>query len=148
MKDGLISFNNFLSTSKNEQLSLGYAQIALTKADTAGILFQMGIDPSVSSIPSGSIEYVSYYRDEEEILLSMHSVFRIVNIEQVEGHHLLCRVHLRLTSDDDQQLRTLTNRRREEIPGETGWKRLGLLLAKIGQFDKVEELYRTLIEHS
>ncbi len=31
---------------------------------------------------------------------------------------------------------------------ETGWQRLGLPLAKIGQFDKAEELYNVLLEQT
>ncbi|CAF4314785.1 unnamed protein product, partial [Rotaria sordida] len=52
------------------------------------------------------------------------------------------------TSDDDQQLRQLTNRIREESSGGTGWYRLGPLLLKTGQFDKAEELYTALLEQA
>ncbi|CAF0872914.1 unnamed protein product [Adineta steineri] len=38
-KDGLLSFNNFLSTSKDKELSLVFAECASTKPDTIGILF-------------------------------------------------------------------------------------------------------------
>ena len=48
-KGGLMSFNNFLSTSKTREVSLGFAKGALGKTDTVGILFQMSIDPSVSN---------------------------------------------------------------------------------------------------
>jgi hypothetical protein len=49
-------------------------------------------------------------------------------------------VDLKLTADDDQELRILTERIRKELVGATGWKRLGLLLIKLSQFDKAEEL--------
>ncbi|CAF0892881.1 unnamed protein product [Adineta steineri] len=53
----------------------------------------------------------------------------------------------KLTSDDDQQLRLLTNRIGEEVSG-TGWQRLGKLLLTIGQFNKAEELYNVLLEQT
>jgi tetratricopeptide (TPR) repeat protein len=55
---------------------------------------------------------------------------------------------IKLTADDDQQLRTLTDSVRKEVVGETGWKRLGILLVKIAHFDKAEELYNALIEQT
>jgi hypothetical protein len=77
-KGGLMSFNNFLSTSKNQKVSLVFAEGASTNTNMIGILFKMTIDPSVSSAPFASIQDVSYFQTEEEILFSMHTVFRIV----------------------------------------------------------------------
>jgi tetratricopeptide (TPR) repeat protein len=147
-KGGLMSFNNFLSTSKSQNVSLGFAASALSKADTVGILFQMSIDPSVSSAPFASIDEVSYFKTEEEILFSMHTVFRIGDIKQINKNNPLYQVELTLTSDDDTQLCILTKRIREEAGGGTGWQRIGILLAKISQFDKAEELYTVLLEQT
>ncbi|CAF3712435.1 unnamed protein product [Adineta steineri] len=53
-----------------------------------------------------------------------------------------------LTSDDDQQLRLLTNRIRQEVRSHTGWQRLGNLLLITGQFTKAEELYNVLLNQA
>ena len=143
-KGGLMSFNNFLSTSKTREVSLGFATSALSKADTVGILFQMSIDPTVSSAPFASIDEVSYFKTEE-VLFSMHTVFRIGDIKQIDKNNPLYEVELTLTSDDDPQLRILTERIREEAGGITGWQRIGKLLLKISQCDKAEELYTVLL---
>ena len=45
-KGGLMSFNNFLSTSKTQHVSLGFAKGAMSEPDTIGILFQISIDLS------------------------------------------------------------------------------------------------------
>jgi hypothetical protein len=80
-KGGLISFNNFLSTSKKREVSLGFAASGLAETGMVGILFEMAIDPSISSAPFAAIDEVSYYKtEEEEILFSMHTVFRIGEI--------------------------------------------------------------------
>ncbi|CAF1406655.1 unnamed protein product, partial [Rotaria sordida] len=60
----------------------------------------------------------------------------------------LYEVELKLTSDDDQQLRQLTSHMQEESSGSTGWHRMGQLLLKIGQFNKAEELYMALLEQA
>jgi tetratricopeptide (TPR) repeat protein len=145
-KGGLMSFNNFLSTSKERDVSLGFAKSVLGKTDTVGILFQMSIDPSVSSTPFASIKEISQFQIEEEILFSMHTVFRIGEIRQINKNNSVYEVELKLTSDDDRQLRILTESIREEATGDTGWQRIGTLLLKLNQFDEAEELYRLLLE--
>ena len=50
-KGGLMSFNNFLSTSKDHDVSLRFARNALADPDSVGILFVMTIDPSKSTTP-------------------------------------------------------------------------------------------------
>ena len=147
-KGGLISFNNFLSTSKTREVSVGFTKGALGKTDMVGILFQMSIDPSVSSTHFASIKEVSFFKKEEEILFSMHTVFHINDIKQIDKNNPLYQVELTLISDDDPQLRLLTERIREETGGEIGWQKLGKLLLQISQFDKAEELYTALLEQT
>ncbi|CAF4094341.1 unnamed protein product [Adineta steineri] len=146
-KGGLMSFNNFLSTSKDKQVSLQFARRASRKPDMVGIIFIMSIDPCLKSTPFASIKEKSPYKKQEEILFSMHTVFRVGAVKQINNENQLYQVELQLTSDDDQQLRLLTNRIREEVGG-TGWQRLGSLLLKIGQINKAEELYNILLEQT
>ncbi|CAF1450977.1 unnamed protein product [Adineta steineri] len=148
-KGGLMSFNNFLSTSKNKEVSLRFARDAAAEVNKVGILFIMSIDPSIKSTPFACITELSYFEtQEEEILFSMHTVFRVAAIKQMSNKNELYEVELELTSDDDQQLRLLTDRIREEAGGGTGWQRLGSLLLKSGQFNKAEELYSVLLEQT
>ncbi|CAF3662699.1 unnamed protein product [Adineta steineri] len=146
-KGGLISFNNFLSTSKDKEVSLDFAERASSKPNMVGILFIMSIDPCIESAPFASICEVSYFKEEEEILFSMHTVFRVNAIKQMNKKNQLYQVELQLTSDDDQQLRSLTDWIRKEGDG-TGWQRMGKLLLKIGQFNKAEDLYSVLLEQT
>jgi hypothetical protein len=145
-KGGLMSFNNFLSTSKDPKISRVFAEGALGNTGTVGILFKMTVDPSVSSAPFASIREVSDFPTEEEILFSMHTVFRIDEITEIGNNSSLYQVDLALTADDDQELRILTDCIRKEVVGETGWERLGQLLIKLSQLDKAEELYTVLLE--
>ncbi|CAF1445965.1 unnamed protein product [Adineta steineri] len=147
-KGGLISFNNFLSTSKDKEVSLDFAGRASTEPNKVGIYFIMSIDPCLKSTPFASIREVSFFKEEEEILFSMHTVFRVNAIKQMDKKDQLYQVELELTSDDDEQLRVLTDRIREEAGGGTGWQRLGNLLLRIGQFNKAEELCNVLLEQT
>ena len=114
-KGGLMSFNNFLSTSKDRNVSLRFARSALADPDSVGILFVMTIDPSKSKTPFASINGISYFPEEDEVLFSMHSVFRIHDIKSMGENQRLIQVDLTLTGEnDDKDLRKLTDRIREE----------------------------------
>jgi hypothetical protein len=77
-KDGLLSFNNFLSTSKKREVSLLFAEGYQNNPDLVGILFIITVDPAKSTTPFASIAEVGYLGDaEDEVLFSMHTVFRI-----------------------------------------------------------------------
>ncbi|CAF5084441.1 unnamed protein product, partial [Rotaria sp. Silwood1] len=82
--------------------------------DMVGILFQITIDPTASSTPFASIQEVSYYKEEEEILFTMHTVFRIGEVRKIDNNRALYQADLKLTSDDDPQLQELTDFIRKE----------------------------------
>ena len=146
---GLLAFNNFLSTSCNREISLNFARKAIATPDSMGILFVMTIDPSLFTTPFANIKDVSYYKGEEEILFSMHAVFRVGQVQQIETSARLWQVDLTLTGDNDPQLHRLTERMREETSSSyKGWHRLGKLLIQMGQFDKAEELYDILLRQA
>ncbi|CAF0971087.1 unnamed protein product [Adineta steineri] len=146
-KGGLISFNNFLSTSKVRKVSLGFAQGVTINPDQVGVLFIMKINPAQSATPFASIAGISKFQGEEEVLFSMHSVFRIQDIKQMGGNNRLYEVNLVLTADNDPELSRLTDYiRKESYPNSEGWYRLGMVLWSMGQFDKAEDIYQVLLD--
>jgi len=92
------------------------------------------------------VDSVSYFGSiEEEILFSMHTVFRIGEMEQLENDIL--QVKLTSTNDDDPQLRILTEHiEKEELSkGDgVGWDRLSCLMIQLSEFDRAEDFYRKL----
>jgi Tfp pilus assembly protein PilF len=143
-KGGLISFNSFLSTSLDRQVSCMYADSARDNPQQIGILFRMEINPNIGSSPFASLDKISYYSDsEKEILFSMHSVFRIGEMNEIDQG--LWQVSLTLTSDDDPQLRCLTDHMRQDIEG-TGLLRLGQLMIKMNDLRKAQDIYETILE--
>lgn len=69
---------------------------------------------------------------EDEVLFSMHTVFRIGQIIPLDGSSRLFQVELTLSSDKDTDLCQLINHIREEtFPDKEGWFRLGLVLERM-----------------
>ena len=80
----------------------------------------MTIDPekvssSSSTTPFALIDRESAIPTEQEILFSMHTVFRIDDIQQTKENKQIYEVQLTLTDDNDPQLTRLTQRMRKEI---------------------------------
>ncbi|CAF5116015.1 unnamed protein product, partial [Rotaria sp. Silwood1] len=137
-KGGLMSFNNFLSTSRNREISFkNFARPAALNTNSVGILFIMNIDTAIctnSSTPFAEVSKVGYYKDkEEEILFTTHTIFRIDRIERIEDKNAdrLWQVNLTLVGNQDDELNKLTAHLREESTWATGWARLGFILFKL-----------------
>ncbi|CAF1402462.1 unnamed protein product [Adineta ricciae] len=148
-KGGLISFNNFLSTSKDRDVSLLFAPHDANNPDLISILFIMKIDPSKSTTSFTSINDLSNFVEEEEVLFSMHTIFRIDNIKQSDENEQIFEVHLLLTDDTDEELCMLTQYVRKEnsfVP--EGWHRLSSLLIELDQPEIAERIYKVLLSQT
>ena len=149
-KGGLMAFNNFLSTSRNRQISLVFAY--QSNPDHVPILFVMRIDPRVckqSSISFVDAKDDGYFKNnEEEILFTTHSIFRIQQINMIKDaeRNPMWEVHLTLMGENDQEMSKLTPHVCREMGSRTGWDRLGWMLIKIGQSDKAKSLYQVLLD--
>jgi tetratricopeptide (TPR) repeat protein len=121
-----------------------FADSNRTNLDTTGVLFKIEIDPSISTTPYTSLDDASEFLDEQEILFSMHTIFRIDEMTEIEDH--LWEVNLILTNNNDEQLKRLTDCIKLEIGGVDGWFSMGILLHKMGKLDKALDVYTTLLE--
>jgi hypothetical protein len=110
---GLIFFNQFLSTTFYSQMASVRAFSSQDDPHLTGVLFEIDIDPSIRSAPHASLDEVSYMRDgEREILFSMHTIFRIAEMSQLDKR--VWHVKLTSTRDNDEQLKQLTDYMRIE----------------------------------
>lgn len=82
MPGGLMSFNHFLSTSKDEEKSLEFAMGSALKTSMVGVIFKIQVDPAIPSAPYVSVKKWSAIPSENEILFSTHTVFRIGEIKR------------------------------------------------------------------
>ena len=149
-KGGLISFNSFLVTNKNRSTSLKFARSALKDAQTVGVLFVMVIDPAQSSTRFASIDNVSHHRGHgKEILFSMHSVFRIRDIKQIDQNSHLFQVNLELTVATDRDLLDLTDLFRKKFRQHpNGWYNLCEMLVHMHHFKMARLIYEHLLEET
>ena len=146
--EGLMSFNNFLSTSLDPAMALALAESNSDDVDLIGVYFEITVNPSITSYSFANVRSVSYYPEEEEILFSMHSVFRIEQVKQMKKNDRLWQVNLILTSDTDPQLQAVTTLMRKETTGPAGWFQLGRLMMKVAQYDKAQEMFQMILDET
>ncbi|CAF3374325.1 unnamed protein product [Rotaria socialis] len=111
----------------------------------------MTIDPSkisTSITPFAMIDNHSALSGEQEVLFTMHTVFRVGEIKQTTEKSCLWEVPLTITDESDPQLAGLTDCIKQEVQGSTGWHRMGKLMLQVGHFDQAEELYNELLDNA
>ncbi|CAF1195275.1 unnamed protein product [Rotaria magnacalcarata] len=85
-RGGLLSFNNFSSTSMEPKVAMEFVERTLQKnPNVVGVIFIMTIDQSklsTSNTPFAMIDEHSAIPSEQEILFTMHTVFRVVEMKQ------------------------------------------------------------------
>ena len=145
-KGALLSFNNFLSTSRDREVSMVFAEDVRDNINLVGILFELEIDPLVSSSTFLLLEDLSEFPEEQEIFFLMHSVFRIVDLTEIDDR--LWKVNLILTNENDQELNRITHFFRDEIRSEHGWDRMALLMERLGKLDKALEIHISTLERT
>ena len=118
--------------------------------DIIGVIFIMTIDPTQSTASFTNIrEDNSYGHKENEVLFSMHAVFRIGDIRPMDKYRRLFEVTLTLTSKSDDDLDRLMNRIREEtFSDSSGWDRLSLLLSQMGHPQIAQQICDTLFDQA
>ncbi|CAF4197900.1 unnamed protein product [Rotaria sp. Silwood2] len=139
--NGIISFHNFLSTSRSENIARLRAKSTTDSHELVGIFFHMTVSPSIGDIIFVSIDNQSDFGfDEAEVLFSINTIFRIGQIEPLGPN--LDRIRLTLIRNDDQEIQQLTQYLREEISVHDD------SLSRFGQFDttyaRMDESQRNL----
>ncbi|CAF0834047.1 unnamed protein product [Adineta ricciae] len=146
---GLLSFNTFLSTSKDRAVADRLAESNADNPDLVGIVFVIMVDPSKSTTPYAYIREISYFFDEGEVLFSMHAVCRIRSITPTHSNNRLFEISLSVTDDSDKDLCILTERiKQDRFSFNNGWLRLGPILHEIGYSDYAIKIYEISLSHT
>ena len=138
----LLSFNDFLSTSKNQDVALMFASSSLL--NEIAVIFEITIDPSMlTDVAFSSIQGMSQYGDEEEYLFTTGSIFRIESIGRQDENSRWC-IHLTLTADDDPETTELIKYMQSKFKY-PNIDSLSILLEYMGQHDVTIDIINTCI---
>ncbi|CAF3860132.1 unnamed protein product [Rotaria sp. Silwood2] len=134
---GLLSFNNFLSTSLDRSVALGFAEPSKYLLDETSILFSMNIVSGNRKCPFIVVGNLGFYQNlEQEVLFSMGTVFRIDAAEKMENNQW--EVQLTLTEDTDDNLAHYTIKLRKITRSSHPLISLVKLMDEMGQYKMID----------
>ncbi|CAF4314966.1 unnamed protein product, partial [Adineta steineri] len=140
-----VSVNSFLSTSTDRDVAKAF--IAGTdQLDTLErVLFEITADPKVvKTKPFASINKISQFPQEEEVLFMLGSIFRINSIKL--GNDKIWNIKMSLCSDDEHSLKPILERMKKQIGTQkTTLYVLGKVLWMMGKFDLAKKYYNRCI---
>ena len=105
----------------------------------------MTISGKIDTTPFADIRKLSFFPLENETLFSMHAVFRIDEVRNLDHDGKLFEVKLTLTSDDDPDLRKLADCIENEWTCAKGWHQVADVLLRLGRTKQVEDFYQTCL---
>ncbi|UJR24269.1 hypothetical protein I4U23_027236 [Adineta vaga] len=144
-----ISINSFFSTTLNRDVALFFlGDPDDTNKNYQRILFEIDADPNIEGIkPFANITLLSYYPDEEEVLLMIGSIFRLIHMDYYEDKKIWI-IQMKLCSDNDYDLKSMMNYMKNDIfnVNETGIGQFGNILQSMGKYDDAEKYYHRLLK--
>jgi tetratricopeptide (TPR) repeat protein len=148
----LISINSFFSTSTNYDVATTFAGFGDQDkpSGTISVVFQIEIDDIGHSLkrPFASLQEFSKIKDENEILFSVGTIFRIEEVLDVPGTTKDWFVTLKLVNDDDDnEITELRKELEKEFCKDCDLCSLGSVLIKMGDYDKAERYFQIILEH-
>ena len=141
----LLSINSFLSTSIHRDLVLVFLKQAASTDDLERVLFEIDANPAYTILrPFGFINCDNSYRQTEEVVFTIGSIFRLMNIYQNEDGMWI--VTLSLCTDNDHEVKEIfkpyrTNTKCEQI----NLLSLGNFLRNIGQVNEAENFFTRVL---
>jgi hypothetical protein len=135
----LISMNSFLSTTVDREVAVIFSgDTGVPNNDFQPVLFEITADPEIAGIkPFADITPFSYMEDEDEVLMMLGSIFRLVDL-RYEGQ--LCIIQLLLCSENGHDIKPIFDQMKDDYHGDgnTSVGVFGIVLANMGKFDEAE----------
>jgi tetratricopeptide (TPR) repeat protein len=136
----LVSMNGFLSTTKNEKVAKElYAGINENLSGYQSVLFEFSINDSIIPRPNADISSESQFSEEEEVLFSFGSVWRIDSVEKIDN--LLWLIKLQSSNEPDSTLNQLFS----QLPDNNPFLVLGTVLRELAQQTKAKNFYHRML---
>ncbi|CAF2646719.1 unnamed protein product [Rotaria sp. Silwood2] len=149
-KGELVSFANFISTSRKRETAIFFAESTQAlNQNLEPILFEMRLPARQPVKPFADVSIYSQFSDENEILFMIGTIFRIDEVIKKEEYEQgFTIVRLSLIGDNDYDLSEVVNDlKATRINTNLNHHLVSFasILEEMGEYDKAERYYRQLI---
>jgi tetratricopeptide (TPR) repeat protein len=146
---GFITMNTFLSTTIDQEVSLAYldSMDSSDEYEMHRVLFEIDADPRLNGIqPFANIIWLSYCFGQQEVLMMIGSIFRIVEIQHDENQ--ACIIRLVLCSENDIDLKNAFEHLKKEYNAKDKMDlfSFGHVLCDMGNFDDAKKFYLRFLD--
>jgi tetratricopeptide (TPR) repeat protein len=145
---GFITMNTFLSTTIDRDISLSFLDTmdSSDEYDMQRVLFEIDADPRLDGTqPFANIIWLSYCFGQQEILMMVGSIFRLVEIQQDENQ--ICIIRLVLCSENDFDLKNAFDHLKKEYNAkEMDLFSFGHVLCDMGSYDDAKKFYLRFLD--
>lgn len=144
-----ISMNSFLSTSLDRNLALSFLSSSVAESDNLQyVLFEINADPHVIGVKSfANVSSYSYFAGEQEVLIMLGAIFRLVNI-YLENNRIWI-IQMNLCGDNEHNLKPIMEQLRKEYgedSNETSLLSFGNVLFEMGKYDEAKIYLHRVLE--
>lgn len=141
----LMSTNSFLSTSIYRDLVLVFLKQAATTDGLERVIIEIDANPAYTTLrPFGFIKSENSIRQTEEVVFTIGSIFRLMNIYQNEDG--LWIVTLSLCTDNDQEIKEIFKPYQTKVKNEPyHLLSLGNFLRNIDQINEAENFFTRVL---
>ena len=145
--DDFLSMNSFLSTSRNRLTALKFVQNSRRGSNMRRILFEIDIDPRLRTKAFADIGKISFFDDEDEVLIMLGALFRIKKVYEHENDRIWI-ASLMLASEDDYHLKEIFTHMKGKVGDDTNLDSLGKLLLRMDENEKARNCYKRMLEET
>ncbi|CAF2639113.1 unnamed protein product [Rotaria sp. Silwood2] len=140
-----ISMNSFLSTSIKSAVAKLFISNNSSN-DYKKVLFKIDANPRLKNIKAFSnVTALSYFKDEEEILFMIGSIFQVKEIKR--DNDQTWNIRLRLCSNNDDKLQSLFDHMRKKLGNEeTNLYMFADVLLDMGKLNHAEKYYHYYLD--
>ena len=139
-----LSMNSFLSTSHDRSTALYFARMTPEIGGTQRIIFEIEIDPRLQTKAFANITSISYFRNEDEVLIMLGALFRIEKVIEDKKDRVWM-VHVSLASEDDYHLKETFAHMKKMIGDDTNLDSLGKILHEMGEYQQAQKCYERMM---
>ncbi|CAF0960412.1 unnamed protein product [Didymodactylos carnosus] len=140
-----LSIQNFLSTNTDREVAAFFAKQVTPTSELTRIVFQFNIDTRALTKPYADIKRLSYFTDEDEVLIMLGSIFKIEQVEYNQREKTWTGM-LSMCSQDENELTDLMAQLKEET--NNGVCSLGYLLYRQESYEQAKKYFEQLLNES